>query len=216
MLLCEVKSSPPALSFNERLRTDPRALDSALRWSGLIPPERLKETVDRLLPLLQDGATIDEVRAGVEVDGVRIRVLLCCPGCDSEPEPPRWCVRGAAMLDYINRCLNPRAPREKCSTRYSFKLWGGFLAPLVEYVKSLPSTNRHQLLTFAGASPAQRRSGYCVRRGVQAAPLHSCKYRRLRAPATKDTCRERSSESDDLFVCTVAPSIAARLLRSSI
>jgi hypothetical protein len=139
LLLCEVKSSAPALSFNERLRTDPRALDSALRWSGLIPPERLKETVDRLLPLLQDGATIDEVRAGVEVDGVRIRALLCCPGCDSEPEPPRWCVRGAAMLDYINRCLNPRAPREKCSTRYSFKLWGGFLAPLVEYVKSLPS-----------------------------------------------------------------------------
>lgn len=43
------------------------------------------------------------------------------------------------MLDYINRCLNPRAPREKCSTQYSFKLWGGFLAPLVEYVKSLPS-----------------------------------------------------------------------------
>src|SRR3954462_13601628 len=139
LLLCEVKSSARALSFNERLRTDPRALDSALRWSGLIAPELLKETVDRLLPLLQDGATIDEVRAGVEVDGVRIRALLCCPGCDSEPEPARCCIRGPAMLDYINHCLTPRAPREKCSPRYSFKLWGGFLAPLVEHVKSLPS-----------------------------------------------------------------------------
>jgi hypothetical protein len=29
----------------------------------------------------------------------------------------------------------------------------------------------------------------------------------LPAPATKDTCRERSSDSGDLFVCTVAPSI---------
>jgi hypothetical protein len=139
LLLCEVKSSTAALSFNDRLRSAPRALDSALRWSGLIPSEQLKETVDRLLPLLQDGVSVDEVRAGVELDGVRIRALLCCPGCDSEPERPRWCIRGAAMLDYINRCLNPRAPREKCSTRYSFKLWGGFLAPLVEYVKSLPS-----------------------------------------------------------------------------
>ncbi len=139
LLLCEVKSSAAALSFNERLRTDPRAVDSALRWSGLVPPEQLKETVDSVLLLLQDGATVDEVRAGVEVSGVRIRTLLCCPGCESEPQPARWCIRGAAMLDYINRCLNPRSPREKCSTRYSFKLWGGFLAPLVEYVKSLPS-----------------------------------------------------------------------------
>src|SRR5205814_735627 len=36
------------------------------------------------------------------------------------------------------------------------------------------------------------------------------------APATKDTCRERSSDSGDLFVCTVAPSIAARFPLHSI
>jgi hypothetical protein len=47
-----------------------------------------------------------------------------------------------------------------------------------------------------------------------AAPLHSCKYRWLHAPATKDTCDERSSDSGDLFVCTVAPSMAARPLNS--
>jgi hypothetical protein len=35
-----------------------------------------------------------------------------------------------------------------------------------------------------------------------AVPLHSCKYRWLRAPATKDTCKERSSDSDDLFAPT--------------
>lgn len=92
LLMCEVKSSTAALSFNERLRTDPRALDSALRWSGLIPPEQLKETVERVLPHLQDGATIDEVRAGVEVDGVRIRALLCCLGCDVPPHAD-WTAR---------------------------------------------------------------------------------------------------------------------------
>lgn len=86
-----------------------------------------------------DGATIVEVKVGIEVGDVRIRALLCCPGCDSEPEPPRWCVGGSAMLDYINRCLIPRAPRQRCSTRYPLKLWGGFLAPLVKYVKELPS-----------------------------------------------------------------------------
>jgi hypothetical protein len=35
------------------------------------------------------------------------------------------------------------------------------------------------------------------------------------APATNDICKERSSDSDGLFVCTVAPSIAARLPLSS-
>ena len=55
LLVCEVKSSTGALSFNERLRADPRAMDSALRWSGLIPPEQLKDTVDRLLPLPNHG-----------------------------------------------------------------------------------------------------------------------------------------------------------------
>src|SRR5687767_15113181 len=33
------------------------------------------------------------------------------------------------------------------------------------------------------------------------------------APATITTCRERSSDSDGLFLCTVAPSIAAKLPR---
>jgi hypothetical protein len=55
-----------------------------------------------------------------------------------------------------------------------------------------------------------------VYNGVHAAPLHSCKYRWLHAPATKDTCRQRSSDCDDLFVCTVAPGIAAKFPRSSI
>ena len=35
-------------------------------------------------------------------------------------------------------------------------------------------------------------------------------------PRNQDTCRKRSSDSDDLFVCTVAPSIAAKLPRNSI
>ena len=38
LLLCEIKSPAPALSFNEPLRTDRTALDAVMRWSGLVPP----------------------------------------------------------------------------------------------------------------------------------------------------------------------------------
>ena len=139
LLLCEIKSSAPALSFNEPLRTDRTALDAVLRWSGLVSPGEIDATVDKLLPQVQDTASLEEARGGVEVGEVRIRALLCCPGCAAEAVPTRWSVRGPDMLAYINLCLNPSVPRPRCSTRYPLKLWGGFLAPLVEYVKALPS-----------------------------------------------------------------------------
>lgn len=139
LLLCEIKSSAPALSFNEPLRTDRTALDAVLRWSGLVSPGDIDGTVDKLLPQVQDTASLEEARGGVEVGDVRIRALLCCPGCAADAVPTRWSVRGPDMLAYINLCLNPSVPRPRCSTRYPLKLWGGFLAPLVEYVKALPS-----------------------------------------------------------------------------
>jgi hypothetical protein len=50
----------------------------------------------------------------------------------------------------------------------------------------------------------------------QEAALHSCKYRRLRAPATNTTCSERSPVPGDLFACWAAVNIAARFPFSSI
>ena len=38
-------------------------------------------------------------------------------------------------------------------------------------------------------------------------PPKQFQIQRIASPATKDTCRERSSDSDDLFVCTVAPAL---------
>ena len=104
-----------------------------------MPAAEIDATVDKLLPQVQDTATLEDARAGVEVGDVRIRALLCCPGCDADATPTQWCVRGPDMLAYINLCLNPSVPRPRCSTRYPLKLWGGFLAPLVAYVKTLPS-----------------------------------------------------------------------------
>ena len=138
LLLCEVKSSIPSLSFNEPLRTDSTALSAVLRWSGLVPPDQIDGAVAKLLPQLQDDATIEQVKSGINIQGVRIRALLCCPGCAAEAVT-RWCIRGPEMLAYINKCLNPHVPRQRCSTLYPLKLWGGFFAPLVEYVKTLPN-----------------------------------------------------------------------------
>src|SRR6185436_6546566 len=53
-------------------------------------------------------------------------------------------------------------------------------------------------------------------RGSHAAPLHSCKYRWLHAPATISTRSERSPVLGDLFAFWAAPSIAARFPFSSI
>lgn len=55
-----------------------------------------------------------------------------------------------------------------------------------------------------------------VRGELYAAAETNSKFSGLRAPATKDTCKERSSDSDDLFVCTLALSIAARFPLGSI
>jgi hypothetical protein len=49
-----------------------------------------------------------------------------------------------------------------------------------------------------------------------AAPLHSCKYRWLHAPATIDTCSRKSPVSGDLFAFVAADSMAARFPFKSI
>lgn len=147
LLLCEVKSSVPALSFNERLRVDPAALNALLRWAGLVRPDLVDAATQQLLPLIQDGVPIETVRSGVTVDGLRIRALLCCPRCQPFQPTDRWCIQGDHLLDYINKCLNPHVPRPSCSTAYPLELWGGYLEPLVMYFKSLPSA---AVPTFAG------------------------------------------------------------------
>jgi hypothetical protein len=137
LILCEVKTSPDALSFNEPLREDIAAVDAVLRWSGLVAPEAVDGVATELAALLQDDVDTDRARAGVERDAVRIRALLSCPGCSSASVQDRWCLTGEALLLYANRCLNPHLQPPSCSRRYSYELWGGYLAPLVLYFKKL-------------------------------------------------------------------------------
>lgn len=139
LLICEVKSSPSALSFNGRLKSDAAALNALLRWAGVVRPELINDVVRLLTPLLQDDVTWDAARTGVCTEGVRIRALLCCPNCPPGDSAGRWFIEGETLLNYVNSCLNPHVPRPSCSTSYPYELWGGYLEPLVMYFKRLPT-----------------------------------------------------------------------------
>ena len=40
------------------------------------------------------------------------------------------------MFKYLWDCLNPSIPRDQCTTKYDFGLWGHELEPIVRYVKA--------------------------------------------------------------------------------
>ncbi|MDZ4339400.1 MAG: hypothetical protein U1B94_04185 [candidate division NC10 bacterium] len=137
LLVCEVKSVAAEVAFNERLRADPSVLESVLRWAGVIGNSEVPRVADQLLPILREGRESPRAGDGVTANGVRVRGLLCCPAATQADLPTGWCLLGPEILTYANECFNPAVPREPCSTRYNFKLWGRWLAPLVEYFKSV-------------------------------------------------------------------------------
>lgn len=144
LLICEVKSSLP-VSFNKRLRTDASTVNQVIRWCGFVPPGDLANATADLTALLQDGVSKRVAEAGISYGGVRIRALFACPSCPVDPLQDRWIVFGEQMLDYVNRCLDPRAKRRGCATQYSYDLWGRNLEPVIDYFKQL---RRDQAPTF--------------------------------------------------------------------
>jgi len=136
LLICEVKSVASELAFNERLKRDPEVVQSVLDWAGVFRRATVPSVVERLLPLLQDGVTANHAREGVSEAGVRVRGLLCGPPCGEVEVQDTWCLVGAEILRFANDCFNPAERRVGCSTRYNFQLWGSWLAPIVECIKS--------------------------------------------------------------------------------
>jgi hypothetical protein len=137
LLICEVKSSVPC-SFNKRLRTDLTTVNQLLRWCGFVPKEDVPKATTAVNALLQNEVTKKLAQAGVSYGGVRIRGLFSCPACAVDPAQDRWIIYGEQMLSYVNKCLDPRANRVRCSTQYSYELWGRSLEPVVQYFKKLP------------------------------------------------------------------------------
>lgn len=140
ILICEVKSLPAEAAFNQRLRKEPAALEYALGWGGFFAKKAVPKVARELQPLLQHAVTRTQARRGVLHAGVRVRGLLSCPPASEGDLPDRWCLVGTEILRFTHECFNPPAPRDACSTRYNFNLWGGHLAPMVQYFKGLAST----------------------------------------------------------------------------
>jgi hypothetical protein len=135
LIICEAKSSPQNIKFNESLRTDLEVIRALLRWAGVFDEEKIESVAVLLQPLLQSGVPLDAVRNGVVESGCRVRALLCCPSCSEGDCADRWCLVGSELFRFVNLCFNPEVKRKNSSTRYNFEQWGYALAPLVTYFK---------------------------------------------------------------------------------
>jgi hypothetical protein len=137
LILCEVKSCPEDLMFNETIRTDPEVLRGLFRWAGIFSEQQVVTVADRVRPLLNAGVKAETVRNGVLEGQCRVRPLLCCPPCSDCDCADRWCLIGLEVFRRVNQCFNPPTKRDACSTRYNFRQWGYALRPLVEYFKKV-------------------------------------------------------------------------------
>jgi hypothetical protein len=145
LIICEVKSSLKGLTFNEPLRTDPRALRALLRWAVVFDEPQIESVAERLQPLLKSDVTAEAVRNGVREGLYRVRPLLCCPPVSEIDIADQWCLVGTEVFRFANKCFNPPNKRDSCSTRYNFEQWGYALRPLIEYFKNVGSGNTPNL-----------------------------------------------------------------------
>jgi hypothetical protein len=144
IIICEVKSDPKGLSFNEPLLHDTCALDAVIRWIGVFNENTRQVVVNRLFPLLTDKSTAEDFRNGISIEGYRIRPLLCCPPQFKEI-PDKWCLYGSEIFAFIDKCFNPLERRDSCSTRYNFQQWGPPFTPIVTYLKEQSVKNKNDL-----------------------------------------------------------------------
>lgn len=105
LIICEVKSRPEDLIFNEPLRTDLEALCALLRWAGIFHGEQVVSVANRLQPLLQSGVAMETARNGVVEGRCRVRPLLCCPPCSQGDCADRWCLVGAEISRFVHHCF---------------------------------------------------------------------------------------------------------------
>ncbi|MDK4714682.1 hypothetical protein [Rhizobium sp. CNPSo 4039] len=140
-LLCEVKSDPTRICFNNPIKTDKTVREAIVGWSGLFQPDQASDAVEAIEALVTGKLEVQQRREGLVVGDCRIRALLVCPS-RQEPMEDEWCLRGADLMTYVIRCLNPVESRPTCSVRYNFSQWGFPLSRIVRYIKDQPA-GRH-------------------------------------------------------------------------
>jgi hypothetical protein len=137
LLICEVKSSPKSLEFNEKLRDESEVLEYVLKWAGVLDSGDIQKVADSLRRILKDGFRGKLAHVGILEGHVRVRGLLACVSASKAEPCNGWCLLGSEILRYANECFNPPHRRLTCSTRYDLQLWGSWLGPIVEYFKGL-------------------------------------------------------------------------------
>ena len=152
LIICEVKSNPQQVRFNESLRTNPEILQRVLGWTGVLEREQWSSVADKLQALLRADVSGKEVRAGIIEGSCRVRPLLCCPP-SLEPIDNRWCLTWTEISRFINDCLTPQQRRQSCSTQYPFDLWGYPFAPIIKHFKDKSNkATLENLYEFLGAT----------------------------------------------------------------
>ncbi|NTF69586.1 hypothetical protein [Rhizobium rhizogenes] len=134
LVLCEVKSDPTHICFNAPIKTDMAVREAIVAWSGLFQPNQTADAVNAIETLVTGKLAVQERKAGLVIGGCRIRALLVCPS-RQEPMEDEWCLRGADLMAYVVKCLNPIERRPSCSVRYNFSQWGFPLSHIIRYVK---------------------------------------------------------------------------------
>jgi len=55
LLICEVKSAPEEVAFNDQLRTDPGVIEGVLKWAGVLKDHEIPRVARQLQPILSEG-----------------------------------------------------------------------------------------------------------------------------------------------------------------
>jgi hypothetical protein len=136
LLICEVKSKRQPLHFNKPLRDSIPAIKSVLRWAGLFRDEEVQELASKLQTRLQPSDPPgQDIPSVLGPRSTRVRAILCSPERWNRQDNQPWFVNGSEIFKYLWQCFCPETPRDCCSTRYDFGLWGESYEPLVRYFK---------------------------------------------------------------------------------
>lgn len=134
LLLCEVKSRGQKIRFNQSITKEPEALESALRWSGVVASQSIPEIARSLSASMQAGIP-DGPTTVIVNNQLQIRAIVFCPENQGRRPNQPWYIDGSAILQYAWRCFCPTERRAQCATTYDLTAWGRY-EPLVSYFKA--------------------------------------------------------------------------------
>jgi hypothetical protein len=126
-VICEVKGGNQPLQFNNRLRTEPDAVRSVLRWLGNIEEKKIEQILKDIKTLIsteypKDPSTFREYI--IPNTNFKIRAILFAPDRKkpTHKNQDRY-IYSDEIMCYLWRCFRPLANRDLCQVRYDFGLW---------------------------------------------------------------------------------------------